>query len=601
MKYPKQLQNKTLLLKLKKASHTLAPANNTQSSHLWMLVQLSISKLALQEHRYRLAYKTLDKLQKQLQKKPSAEIQAWTTYYYARYYTQINQQQLADTYLRRAEEKSEQLNMLKLSIQVNASIAKMYQSKHRFSRANSYAKKRVDLYLDTSNTIKQAHSMILLATLQRQNNQTNQSLIYLLNALELIQNNNNSFLLARIYLEIGRTYVAQISSSDDQKELQLAQKYLQNARYQFTKIQRPHYLIEVFILLARINIINQDPGLAILQLKKSLKISSDNNMEPQENAYKMLALSYELTSEHQQAIVYFKKFNALQNKIKMRLFAVQQLQISEQLQLFEQTQQYKELQAENRRLQTRSQQLKTLAYSTLSILIAVLFYLGSTLLRNKNLLQAEHRYQKKITFHPRTKLPWQNAENSPFQRIYKGKKLYYALVNVPFLSNINEEFGTNSGVEIEINLGKMLQQALRCDSYVFQMRDDQILIVSTQKKSPDSQKFALTIFDFFNDFSKKHHLNSNVSVGLVTFPFLNNASRAITPAQVLNINSIALSVANQIREEKNQSSWVELYAIDNLQPAFFDGDIWEMSQVAIQKGLIKMHSSSPIDELFGKK
>lgn len=69
MKYPKQLQNKTLLLKLKKASHTLAPANNTQSSHLWMLVQLSISKLALQEHRYRLAYKTLDKLQKQLQKK----------------------------------------------------------------------------------------------------------------------------------------------------------------------------------------------------------------------------------------------------------------------------------------------------------------------------------------------------------------------------------------------------------------------------------------------------------------------------------------------------------------------------------------------------
>ena len=57
----------------------------------------------------------------------------------------------------------------------------------------------------------------------------------------------------------------------------------------------------------------------------------------------MLALSYEITGNHQQAILYFKDFYGLQNRIKEHQFKLQQLQISEQLQLFENTQQQKQL------------------------------------------------------------------------------------------------------------------------------------------------------------------------------------------------------------------------------------------------------------------
>ncbi|MFT5559849.1 MAG: hypothetical protein ACI9RZ_002337, partial [Sphingobacteriales bacterium] len=42
----------------------------------------------------------------------------------------------------------------------------------------------------------------------------------------------------------------------------------------------------------------------------------------------------------------------------------------------------------------------------------------------------------------------------------------------------------------------------------------------------------------------------------------------------------------------HQNSWVELYAIDNLPPAFFDGDLSRLGQIAITKGLVKIHSSN---------
>lgn len=590
---PKQerplISNQTLIFELKKWQE--GEANS--SSDLWILIQLSISKLALEEHQYQLASQTLDNIQKKLQAYPSENYQAWLTYYYALYYTQINQQQLADTYLRSANEQAVQLNILKLRIQVNTSLAKMYQSKYRFSQAIVYAKKSVDLYLKTKNIIKQAHGLILLASLERQKKDNNQSLLYLLNALELIQHDSNRFLLATIYLEIGKTYVAQIDSIDDDKELQLARKYLQNARYHFSTIQRPHYLMEVLILLAQINIINDDPGLAILQLNKALNINTKKEMTLRVKAYKMLALGYELTSEYQKSIIYFKKFNVLENIIKQRLLVVQQLQVNEQLHLFEQTQNQKQLQAENRKLQTSTQQLKKLSYATILIVVVVFLYLIFTLLHKKKLQQALLIYQRKMTFHPRTNLLLQKTGDLDFNSIYKDKKLYYALVNIPFLTNLHESIGINAGMKIEMLLGKALKLHFKNDDSIYQIKDHQILIISTVEQHLNSSTFIFKIIDFFKIFSLKHHLTSSICIGLVTFPFLNNTNIAISPTQTLNINHLALYSAKKTKKTKNQSSWVELYAIDNLQPAFFDGDLWTLSQIAIQKGLIKIHSSHP--------
>ncbi len=156
--------------------------------------------------------------------------------------------------------------------------------------------------------------MIQLAILKANNDQKNEALIYLFNALELIQDKKHSPLLAHIYLELGRTYSRYVAKSDtsyalnskNQKERLLAQKYLQNARYHFTRLKEVRYQIESLLLLAQLNMINDDPALAILQLEKVLKLAPNGYLELRARAFDMLASSYEFTGNHQQAITYFK-------------------------------------------------------------------------------------------------------------------------------------------------------------------------------------------------------------------------------------------------------------------------------------------------------
>jgi hypothetical protein len=58
---------------------------------------------------------------------------------------------------------------------------------------------------------------------------------------------------------------------------------------------------------------------------------------------------------------------------------------------------------------------------------------------------------------------------------------------------------------------------------------------------------------------------------------------------MINLASLALFGASQLRDNYQVNSWLELYAIDNLQPAFFDGDLWVLVQKAIQKGIVKIN------------
>ncbi|WP_413699751.1 hypothetical protein ACLKMH_20555 [Psychromonas sp. KJ10-10] len=121
---------------------------------------------------------------------------------------------------------------------------------------------------------------------------------------------------------------------------------------------------------------------------------------------------------------------------------------------------------------------------------------------------------------------------------------------------------------------------------IFQIRDNQVLLISTQKKQLSAELFAENITLFFNHFIKVHKLPAGVSIGIVAFPFLNNVSRAITPTRMLNLSSLALFGASQIRDHHNENSWLELYAIDNLQPAF----LMETSGCLVKKPLRKVLS-----------
>ncbi|MCP5077565.1 MAG: GGDEF domain-containing protein [Psychromonas sp.] len=570
----------------------------TNSPNLEVKLLLTISKLSLENNKFRNANISLEASKNILKNKQRNKLHAWLTYYYGIYYDKINQQQLAVSNLFTANKLADKHKFTKLSGEAKKSIVALYQKKHLFGRAIEYASQRVQLYLNTKNSIKQADSLIQLATLKRQNGDKDEALIYLFNALELMQNKKHSALLANIYLELGRTYSSQVITKDNTKERLLAQKYLQNARYHFTRLKEVKLQVESLLLLAHLNIINDDPALAILQLEKILQLSPSNYPELRVKAFEMLASSYEITGNHQEAILHFKNFHTLQDKIKSRLFSLQQLQISEQLQLVERTQQQRQLEIENSELQNTNTRFKTLTYGAITFLVIALLSFFYVLIRNRKLTESEIRSQQQLSYHPRTKLPSQQAQGDAFNYIYHDEPLYYALVNIPFLSNLNELSGLFSGTKLEKKLGQALLIFFTNSADIFQIRDNQILFISEQKGHQSAQDFAKKIEQFFIVFTDKYQLPSDVSIGIVAFPFLNNVSRAITPTRMLNLSSLALFGASQLRVQYQKSSWLVLYAIDNLQPAFFDGDLWLLGQQAIKKGIVKVNSSKPNHQFY---
>lgn len=563
------------------------------SPNLEVRLLLTISRLSLGNDQYRSANMALAAAKETLGKNPNYQLNGWLSYYYGIYYSKINQQQLAIANLFAANKIATKHHFTQLSGETKKSIADLYQQKHLFNRAIDFASQRVELYIKTENRIKQADSLIQLAILKGKNKDKNQSLIYLFNALDLIQDKKHSTLLAHIYLELGRTYSSYVVDKNHQKERLLAQKYLQNARHHFTRLKDVRYQVESLLLLAQLNLNNSDPALAILQLNKILRLSANNYPELRVRAFDMLATSYELTGNHQRAIVHFKNFHALQNSIKERLFELQQLQINEQLQLIEQTQQQRQLEIENGDLKIDNVRFKALTYGTIALLIITIISLVNALMRNRKLTDLDNHSQQQLNYHPRTKLPSQQSQGNDFNYVYYDEPLYYALVNVPFLTQLNSILGLFTGARLEKELGKTLLDFFSDRADIFQIRDNQILFISEQRHYQNTLDFTQTIELFFTRFAIQHKQPPEISMGIVAFPFLNNVSRAITPTRMLNLTSLALFGANQLLEKYQQSSWLELHAIDNLQPAFFDGDLWVLGQKAIQKGIVKVNSSQP--------
>ena len=585
-----QLSNETLINMMITSLDLIKDKKQLKSSNLAEILNLSIAKLALDKHQYQLANESLSKVKKSIKKKnmKQTELVAWLAYFYGHYYDQINQQQLAISNLRAANTMADKLQLIKLSNLAKESLSNLYQQKHRYTQAMDFASQRVELLLQTDNYVQQADSLLKSAVLKRQNKEFNQAIIYLFNAFELVEKKHKT-LLAYTYLELGRTYAS--IPYDLEKNTDLAQKYLQNARRHFQKLHKLEQETETTLLLAQLNIRSQDTGLAILQLENVLTLAKDRFPELRVKAFEMLALSYELSGDHQQANFHFKNFHSLQNAIKEKLFALQQLKINEQFQLIEQTQQQIQLETQNNQLLLKNNRFKNVSYVAIALLamsILIIFVITS---RNKKLITFEQVALKKLQHHPRTQLLSQQIQD--YGQQYLGTPLFYALVHIPFLSNLNGSKGLFNAEKIELALGQELKINFSQHTKMIQVRDNQILFIAEQEHHSEAKKFAQDIETFFYTFAENYSLDGKVATGVVAFPFLHNVSRAIAPERMLNLTSLALFGACQISEAVKQSSWLELYAIEKIQPAFFDGDLWFLGQTGIDKGIVKLKSSHP--------
>jgi len=585
-----ELNNNVLIDMLTQSLALTKKSKKFEAKNLINILNLSIAKLALDTNQYRLANQALTQARENIQPATEPALNAWLAYYYAHYYDQINQQQLSVSYFQAANSIAKRLGITQLNSLVNESLSAFYQKKHRIQKAISFASQRVELLQGSENYVQQADSLIKLAVLYRQAKHVNQALIYLFNALDLVENKHRA-LVANVYLELGKTYAA--FPDKLAKNTNFAQKYLQNARRQFHHLSKLAQETESILLLAKLNIANKDTGLAILQLEEVLELANNKFPALRMSAFEMLALGYEQSGNHQQANFYYKSFHALQNKIKEGTFTLQQLKIDEQFQLIEQTQQKIQLETQNNQLLLKNNLFQDVAYWAMSFLFLVFLLLLFTFFRFKKLAKKMQLMHRKIRYHPRSKLPMHQDQIKQQALVYQGRPLFYALVHIPFLNDLNEAKGLFKAEALEHELGSSLTQTFTPNTRVTQVRDNQLLFISEQEHYQDAAQFVQTISDFFQHFAEKNNLSSEISSGVVAFPFLNNVSRAISPERMLNLTSLALFGACQLREKTQQSSWLELYAIAKIQPAFFNGDLWLLGQAGINSGIVKLKSSHP--------
>ena len=574
-------------LDLLKKSH-VKNKDKLEVSLYFTLIQLSLNV-----NNYKQAGHSIEIIKEKLENDKNTYYNALLSFYYGLYYVKINQPQLAISSLLYANQLVDTMEYMDLNRKIKTALSQVYQAKHQFKRALIFSTQNVDIQMRTENAIKQAESLIELAILKRQNKEYNTGAIYLFNALELLNKEHNRELLAAIYFELGQNYAFEFQATHSKQTLKLAQKYLQNARSDFSELGKTKLEIESLLLLAKLNIATKEVALAILQLEKVIKKSGSDFPRLRVKTFEMLALSYEITGDPQRAILHFKNFHSLQNKIKAHLFRLQQLQISEQLHLFEATKKHQKLEVENKALKQANVTSAQQAYffrAVAAISVLLVLYL---LMKTYRLASSERKARLKLSFHGRSALRTQYTIKHHYKDLYTGNRLYYVLVYVPYLSQLNLTQGLLKGKKIERRMGTLLQQYFKDKAHMFHIRDSQILFVSEANLHRNPTEFALKIEQFFTLFSKKYHLPDQIAMGVTSFPFLSHAKKAVSPERTVNIASLALFGSRKLQAQSGQTSWVELCPMENLSPAFVDGNLWSIGQQGISKGVIKVKSSHP--------
>ena len=172
-----------------------------------------------------------------------------------------------------------------------------------------------------------------------------------------------------------------------------------------------------------------------------------------------------------------------------------------------------------------------------------------------------------------------------------------AIISLDFLQPLRQKHSLSLVNKIETELGAYLLQQLHDSERLFQLNDTQLLLVRKVNKNYDPAIIANYILDWFEQFDCQLNFNKDISIGMVSHPFLFKYPTAIDSKKLLNIATLALSGATQLSRKNKQNSWVQLSALTYTQPAFFHGDIWNRSKQAIEKGLVKVISSTDKNDI----
>ncbi|MCJ8351121.1 hypothetical protein [Moritella sp.] len=581
-------------------------ADNTYNptANGYFTLKIIAGEIALNLNNYEESMALFREAQTFAAKAPLTNNAAWAAYAIGYNYQQQNNLTLAINFYNKALQKlldnNDTLNGL-----LTKKMSQAYIAQDNFKLAINFANQSAQYYQNLGNKLQLSDSLLALASMHRKIKEYNLSLVYYFNALDLLKIFNDKNRLNAVYFEVGKTYLQMGNFS-------LAEQYLSNAEKLFYTNGQSTLLLESLVHLANLAIQQQHYDAALTRLNKALVIARKlNNSKQFETVYLYLATAYEETDQYAKALDSYKQFvryNKLSNfDAKKALPVSNQHKENNEIK----SQKIDQLQKQVTKLKQAKHNLMINVFLLAAIMLIILYLYYVNNQKMKSQRQDVEQLENNYNIHPNTGLnninslkqyiptPLQEARfYSDWEYTDKQNSVHScAIISLDFLQPLRQKYSLSLVNKIETELGTYLLQQLHDSERLFQLNDTQLLLVRKVNKNYDPAIIANYILDWFEQFDCQLNFNKDISIGMVSHPFLFKYPTAIDSKKLLNIATLALSGATQLSRKNKQNSWVQLSALTYTQPAFFHGDIWNRSKQAIEKGLVKVISSTDKNDI----
>nr|WP_321241676.1 tetratricopeptide repeat protein [uncultured Tolumonas sp.] len=572
----------------------LVQNDSKHSAELPVYVGLLNSALAIHRQLPELAQEMLAQVHTLLLTTPNPQLEVWANMLEGDLLHLNNEDEHSLLAYHATLAQAQKNNQLLLQVQLTTRISQLFAQEQDLANAIRYAEQALELTQQLGNDGWQADAIIHLARLKREAHETNLALALLLNAAAVYQHTARPQDLARLHLEIGKTY-QQLHRYNE------AQTYLTAAYELFQRQHLPFYERLSLLSLSELYVQQDNPTQAIVLLEQLLNTPIPEQKNIETELYRLLSMAYESNRQYDLALLNYKLYTNSQHETASTEAPPQSDFFANYTRL-DQSQRLQELDNEKRRLDgelTWYFKVGISAALMMTILgIALLWHIR----RLRELRQEQQRLQQLIDYDSITSMGTPlllqkelgqqlKLSQQPDNPASLNSSTAMLLFRAQGLIDLECRVGLKKAQSILRQVSHAIRQRMPEQSHYYLLSDRLLLCTLPEEAIEQYDEIIIRIENRLGVIMRKYGLNERVICGKVQYPFLSKSINALKPVQTLEICGIALAGAMQLSEKLCKNVWVELFAIDCQQAAFFNGELRTKTIEAITKGLVKVNSS----------
>ncbi|MDV7105019.1 tetratricopeptide repeat protein [Vibrio sp. TH_r3] len=498
-----------------------------------------------------------------------------------------------------------------LLAKINRVMADLFIDKSVLDKALEHLSQAADFYDNYENSSILDSILKKMADIYYAQGKYNLALVYYFNILDSENINRDIKSVIKLRLDLSKTYLQLYNYA-------LAEQYLQRANTLLNYTHINQLQAESYLLSSELELFKSNFEKSIILANDALLIGQKINApDIQLQAYLLLTKSNENIENYTAAYKYGKQYNKLITNKQKKLLTISENDFKEQKLFIEQSLHYKnqtKLLALSNEEQIRAK-YATIVFFVLTLVIFALF-VRRGMVNNKMRNQLTTLYNEHYT-HPRSglrnfrllnvKLPSSLEQSSAnFEQWKSGDlikeplhdKLRFIMVDLSFVRTTYLQKGYNAGLQLEAEFGSFIKDKLQSSVRLYHFSDGMFLYV---EPNTNPNKTTSELFEQINqwviEFKPQMKLDRTIRAGIADYPFLPKAYTAINDKELIDILLMASNLARLQHQQHGGNQWVSLRAIDNAPAASFaSGNIRSSCLIAIEKGLIKIDSSTKIED-----